>query len=105
MKKAKYIKGSPSGKKRDLEVIVLHSRCIGASVCVYEAKGSFKLNQARKSLVTDLTKNSDDVLLNAARNCPTQAIFLYRKQKQIWPKPGPDNKKMQPDPQRVFEFS
>lgn len=88
--------GSPQGTKGDVRVVVLHSRCIGAAVCVKEALGSFKLNKKNKALVTDLTKNKNDVILNAARNCPTQAIFIYKGTKQIWPVPGKESPDMQP---------
>ncbi|MFO0704997.1 MAG: ferredoxin [Candidatus Andersenbacteria bacterium] len=73
------------GTTGDLRVVVLHSRCIGAAICVKEAAGSFVLNDKNKALVSDLTKNRGEVILNAARNCPTQAIYLYRGSKQIWP--------------------
>jgi ferredoxin len=91
---------SPAESAKDvkdgLEVVVLQSRCIGASVCVDEARGSFKLNGLKKAVVTDLSKNSDETILNAARNCPTQAIFIYKNKKQIWPVPGADAQDKQP---------
>lgn|GEM_PF-2000212 len=79
---------SPQGIKGELRVVVLHSRCIGAAVCVKEAAGSFVLNDKNKALVADLKKSSDEAILNSARNCPTQAIYIYRGDKQIWPPLG-----------------
>jgi ferredoxin len=80
----------------DLEISVLHSRCIGAAVCTNEAEGSFILNAKKKALVTDLSKNSEDVLVNVARNCPVQAIFIYKQKKQLWPEPGVEGLNKQP---------
>lgn len=87
---------SPIGKHGDLEVVVLHGRCIGASVCVHEALGSFKLNAKKKALVTDLSANPESVIINAARNCPTQAIMVYKAGKQIWPPPAGSAQATQP---------
>jgi ferredoxin len=88
----------PTAGKNDIEVVVLQTRCIGASVCVYEARGSFKLNAMRKAVVTDLSKNPSETILNAARNCPTQAIMIYKNKKQIWPPPGKEGQDKQPGP-------
>lgn len=87
---------APQKKFGDLEVVVLHSRCIGAAVCVHEALGSFSLNDKKKALVTDLSKNPEEVILNAARNCPTQAIAVYKAGKQIWPPTGTAGQALQP---------
>jgi ferredoxin len=94
------------GTKGELRVVVLHSRCIGAAVCVKEALGSFVLNDKNKALVTDLAKNGDEALLNAARNCPTQAIYIYRGKKQIWPPAGKAGLNKQPgrDVKMSFEL-
>jgi len=97
-------KATPSGKKGDLEIVVLHSRCIGAAVCVYEARGSFKLNPEKKALVTDLEANTEEVLMNAARNCPTQAIYIYRNKKQVWPPPGKSGLNKQPSTKLKMRF-
>lgn len=69
----------------DLKVVVYHSRCIGASVCVKAALNSFVLNNQRKSIPTNLSANDLTTLTNVARLCPTQAIFIYKKNKLIWP--------------------
>ncbi len=82
--------------KGDLEVTVLQSRCIGAAVCTNEARGSFILNDKKKALVSDLSKNSDEVIEDAARNCPVQAIFIYKQKKQLWPESGPAGLTKQP---------
>jgi len=97
-------KSSPTGKKGDLELSVLHSRCIGAAVCVNEARGSFILNDQKKALVTDLTKNTDEVLEDAARNCPVQAIYLYKQKKQKWPESGPAGLAKQPGRELKMSF-
>lgn len=96
--------GSPQATKGDLRVIVLHSRCIGAAVCVKEALGSFELNAKKKALVTDLSKNKNEVILNAARNCPTQAIYIYKGTKQIWPPTGKTGLDKQPGRELTMSF-
>ena len=96
MPKEQAEQGSPQGKYGDLEVVVLHSRCIGAAVCTHEALGSFVLNQKRKALVKDLSANPEKVILNAARNCPTQAIMVYKAGKQIWPPTAQAGRARQP---------
>jgi ferredoxin len=94
----------PQGKVGDLEVVVLQSRCIGAAICVAEAQGSFELNATHKAVVTDLTKNKESVLIDAARNCPTQAIYIYKNKKQIWPPAGTQGQKMQPGTNQKMGF-
>ncbi len=93
-----------SGKRGSLEVSILHTRCIGAAVCVYEARGAFKLNKNRKAVITDLKKASEKAIINCARNCPMQAIFVYRNQKQIWPDPNKDATRYQPDAKTKILF-
>jgi ferredoxin len=95
---------SPQKKVGDLEVVVLHTRCIGAAVCVHEALGSFRLNDKKKALVTDLSANPEATIINAARNCPTQAIMVYKAGKQIWPPPGTAGQAMQPGPKLKSGF-
>ena len=97
--------GSQQGIKGELRVVVLHSRCIGAAVCVKEAAGSFTLNDKNKALVTDLKKSSDEAILNSARNCPTQAIYIYRGTKQIWPPPGKAGLDKQPGRELKMSFA
>jgi ferredoxin len=88
----------------DLEVVVLKSRCIGASVCVHEARGSFELEKGHQAVITDLSKNKEATLVAAARNCPTQAIFIYKNNKQIWPPPGRHGITLQPSPDPKMKF-
>ena len=98
------LRPSKRGTYDDLEVVVLESRCIGAAVCVAEAAGSFALDDKKRAVVTDLSKNKQSVLVNAARNCPTQAIFIYKNKKQIWPPPGAQSIKFQPGPKQKMGF-
>ncbi|MFH0830486.1 MAG: ferredoxin [Parcubacteria group bacterium] len=97
-------RGSPQKTKGKVRVVVLHSRCIGAAVCVEEALGSFELNNKRKALVTDLSKNKKETILNAARNCPTQAIYIYRGNQQIWPPLGKVGLAKQPGRELKMSF-
>lgn len=84
------------------KVVVDRNLCIGAASCVAVAPSVFELNGENKAVMLrkDGTKNSgpvnkadmadqqitDDILLLAAKSCPTNAIFVYDEQgNQIYP--------------------
>lgn len=57
-------------------VSIDQSRCIGASNCVHIAPTVFQLDVENVAFLLDSTSVPDDVLLDAARSCPTDAIYL-----------------------------
>lgn len=50
--------------------------CIGAANCVALAPTVFDLNDEGKAYVLDPTSADDETIMEAAENCPTQAIIL-----------------------------
>jgi ferredoxin len=52
------------------------SRCIGAGNCVHIAPRAFQLDEENIAYLVDPAAESDEDLLDAARSCPTNAIYL-----------------------------
>lgn len=63
--------------KRDL--------CIGAASCVAVAPETFALDDENIAIIKNPAGNPDETILMAAQACPTKAIYLFEKDKQIWP--------------------
>ncbi len=75
--------------------------CIGAASCVAIAEQYFELNSENKAMVKDpslpvipdiyeremeVTEEQKDLLILAARSCPTLAIFIYDENgRQLFP--------------------
>ncbi len=60
--------------------------CIGAASCVVIAEKVFKLDDENKAIVIDPKGADDETILEAAKSCPTLAIFLYdENDQQIYP--------------------
>lgn len=70
--------------KRDL--------CIGAASCLAVAPGVFELDSEMKAIVKDQNAADGATILEAARACPTVAIYLYDDDgKQVFP-PAPESR-------------
>ena len=52
------------------------SRCIGAGNCVHIAPTVFQLDDENIAYLVDPTTVDDETLIDAARSCPTDAIYL-----------------------------
>ena len=72
-------------EQHEIEVSVDRSLCIGNGVCVALAPLAFVLDDSLKATVTDPQSESEDDLLEAARNCPTQAIYLSARHRPVYP--------------------
>ncbi len=59
-----------------LIVSIDQSRCIGAGNCVNIAPEAFQLDDEHVAYLIDPASVDDDRLLEAARSCPTDAIYL-----------------------------
>jgi ferredoxin len=59
-----------------LIVSIDQSRCIGAGNCVHIAPAAFQLDEENIAYLVDPAAVSDEDLLDAARSCPTDAIYL-----------------------------
>ena len=59
---------------RQLHVRVDDSLCVGNGTCLTIAPGVFAHNAARQSEVVDPAGDTEERILEAARNCPVAAI-------------------------------
>ena len=58
--------------------------CIGNGACIAHAMKTFRLNDENKAELTG-EYDVDELVLRAAENCPTKAIILESKGKQVYP--------------------
>ncbi|MDP2927040.1 MAG: ferredoxin [bacterium] len=73
---------APSGPTKVGQFIVHIDRdlCIGAGTCVALALKAFALDEQGKAVILDSAdKETEDMLLEAARSCPTAAIILKKE--------------------------
>lgn len=75
---------------RDFQFIIHVDRdlCIGAGTCVALAPKAFTLDEEGKAVILDSAeKETEDMLLEAARSCPVAAIILKRENgEKIFPR-------------------
>ena len=80
----------PSGpvQVRNLKFWVDRDLCIGAATCVAIAPQTFFLDSDAKAVVLNSADlDSDEVIIDAARGCPTAAIIVEdEKGNRIFPK-------------------
>ncbi len=57
-------------------VSIDQSRCIGAGNCVHIAPTAFQLDEENIAYLVDPASVDDETMLDAARSCPTNAIYL-----------------------------
>ena len=61
-----------------LEVEIDRDLCIGSGNCVYEAPGVFDLDDDSVAFVVDPAASPEDLVVAAARKCPSHAITIRR---------------------------
>jgi ferredoxin len=61
-------------------VSIDQSRCIGAGNCVNIAPCAFQLDEEHIAYLVDPSAEDDETLLDAARSCPTNAIYIDDEQ-------------------------
>lgn len=80
----------PSGpvQVRNWKVHIDRDLCIGAATCVAIAPQAFALDNEAKSIILSTVEiDSDDIILDAAKGCPTAAIIIEdEKGEKIFPK-------------------
>ena len=59
-----------------LEVTVDHDRCVGSTMCTLAAPAVFALDDAGQSVVRDATAASRATVVDAAAECPMEAISV-----------------------------
>ena len=74
-------------KIRKLTMRIDRNLCIGAGTCVAIAPKAWALDNDAKAIILDtVDEESDQALIDAAKGCPVQAIFVSdEKGKQIFP--------------------
>jgi len=85
--------GANKNKKKTVKIakiVVDRALCIGAASCIALAPDTFDLDSEAKAVIKNPKGNSDDDILEGAKSCPTDAIFLYDEDgNQIWPEKKP----------------
>lgn len=69
-----------------MKVRVQRDVCIGAANCVVMAPTVFKLDSENKAVVLDPASVKEEVVLDAAKSCPVEAIIVEDDQgNQVYP--------------------
>jgi ferredoxin len=68
-----------------IRVEVDRGLCIGSGDCVEAAPGVFELDEEDKARVIDPDGAPVDDVVEAARNCPVAAIFVYGDEGPLYP--------------------
>jgi ferredoxin len=61
---------------RKLQITVDHNVCVGNAMCEAFASNTFALNENRQSTVVNPAGDSEEMVLEAAENCPVSAITV-----------------------------
>lgn len=72
-------------RNHGVQVAVDRSACVGSGPCFVLAPAAFVLDDSMKATVLDPAQESEEVLLAAAAECPTQAIYLSRNGTSLYP--------------------
>jgi ferredoxin len=69
----------------DVEAWVDRALCVGSGPCFVLAPRAFCLDETMKAIVLNPGAESREALLEAARQCPTQAIYLFECGRSVYP--------------------
>ena len=61
---------------RKISVSVDHDICVGNAMCITIATKAFKLNDERQAVSADPDDDTEELILEAAENCPVAAITV-----------------------------
>ena len=61
---------------RKISVSVDHDICVGNAMCITIATKAFKLNDERQAVSADPDSDTEELILEAAENCPVAAITV-----------------------------
>ncbi len=59
---------------RKIQVSVDHDICVGNAMCITIATKAFELNEERQAVSANPDGDTDELILEAAENCPVAAI-------------------------------
>lgn len=77
---------APPGRTPVLRIEIDRQSCTGMAECIRIAPNVFELDEENIAIVVDASAATREQLLEAARECPTQAIKLYELDgTQIYP--------------------
>ena len=72
-----------------MKIKIIPEKCSGCGTCVALAPNTFELNADNKSVVKNEAGDSEAIILDAAKACPTEAIELADEAgKKLWPEGG-----------------
>ena len=77
--------GDELSAKNRIRVEIDRGLCIGSGDCVEAAPGVFELDGEDKATVIDPDGDPLDDVLDAARNCPVAAIFVFGEDGALYP--------------------
>lgn len=63
-------------QERKLKITVDHDVCVGNAMCESFATNTFALNEDRQSSVVNPEGDPEELVLEAAENCPVSAITV-----------------------------
>lgn len=73
------------------KIVIDRDLCIGAASCVTIMPGVFQLDEENKAVIVPDSESQwadAEMVILAAKSCPTKAIFVYDEEgKQIYPEP------------------
>ncbi len=72
-------------KIHGIHATIDRSLCVGSGPCFVLAPQAFGLDQSMKAEVLEPEEESEERLLAAAQECPTQAIYLWRNGDSLYP--------------------
>lgn len=61
---------------RKIQVSVDHDICVGNAMCITIATKAFKLNDERQAVSADPDGDTEEIIMEAAENCPVAAITV-----------------------------
>jgi ferredoxin len=62
-----------------LKITIIEDECIGDSACQDDAPSTFEVNDDGIAVVLEGSTDDRETILNAANNCPTEAIVVEDK--------------------------
>ncbi len=70
-----------------LNIEIIRDECIGDGACCSDAPGTFEMDDENIAIVKNPVTDDRDTIVEAARNCPTEAIIVKDKEagEQLFP--------------------
>jgi ferredoxin len=66
-----------------IEISIDRDQCMGSGNCTFNAPGVFALDEQGVAAVVDPSAQPEDVIIQAAKACPTQAIEITRDGERV----------------------